>query len=110
METFTWKHVTGAKGAVRFRTLKAQFGDGYAQEVEDGINNEVQSWPLTFIGRRVVIEEIVAFLRRHPGAKAFRWTPPFGAPGFYTAGAFEPQRLGATAAQLSVTFQQVFRP
>ena len=110
METFTWSPRVGAQGSTTYRTLKAQFGDGYAQEVADGINNEVQVWPLQFVGKEAYVQPILGFIRRHKGASSFLWTPPLGAPGFYKAGALELLALGAGNFQVSVTFQQVFRP
>lgn len=74
-ETFTWRPETNPTGAVTFAEIKAQFGDGYAQRVPDGINTERQSWPLTFRGTEDEVAPIIAFLRRNRHV-SFLWTPP----------------------------------
>ncbi|MCP5854454.1 phage tail protein, partial [Klebsiella pneumoniae] len=46
-DTFTWCPYIEPTGSGTFRVRSAQFGNGYRQVAGDGINNEVQSWPLT---------------------------------------------------------------
>jgi phage-related protein len=55
MDTFTWYHNANPSGTVKFRTLSARFGDGYEQTAPDGINNKLESWPLTFEGTSAAI-------------------------------------------------------
>mgnify|MGYP006206653597 CR=1 FL=1 len=50
IERFTWATEKGAEGDVTQRVRTKQFGDGYEQSVEEGLNNQSQSWPLTFTG------------------------------------------------------------
>jgi len=42
-ETFTWSPRVDPEGTSTFRVLRAQFGDGYAQEAGDGIHNETMT-------------------------------------------------------------------
>lgn len=46
-DTFNFTVDAGTSGKVTFRTRSAQFGDGYKQEVADGLNNKVQAWTVT---------------------------------------------------------------
>ena len=110
IETFSWKPDKSPAGTYSYRTRKAQFGDGYAQVVGDGINAEAQSWPLTFIGFKADMQAIRDFLRQHGGAKAFLWTPPAGALGLYRCASFGITPVGANLYSLSATFEQAFQP
>ncbi|MDO9103381.1 MAG: phage tail protein [Methylovulum sp.] len=47
METFAWK-TPNATLNEEPRVLSAQFGDGYSQESEDGLNAVLQVWDLVF--------------------------------------------------------------
>ena len=107
-ETFAWAPQLNAQGATTYRVLKAQFGDGYSQRAPDGINNEVQSWPLSFTGTGAYVTPIRDFLRRHGGAGRFAWTPPLGEAGLYVCGGFNLMPLGGDKYTLSATFEQVF--
>lgn len=110
IETFDWCPRVGAQGTTTMRVLRAQFGDGYAQVGADGINNNVQSWPLTFTGKRPDIEPIKAFLDAHAGYKSFYWTPPMGVQGLYRAGSYSLAAQGAEIFSITVTFEQAFAP
>lgn len=110
LETFKWKIEKGAEGDVAQRVRTQQFGDGYGQSVSDGINNEQQSWPISHTGSAARIKEIIDFLRRHKGAKAFLWTPPLGQLGLYKCNGFKPIHRGGSAYSLTATFEQTFHP
>lgn len=75
METFTYRPTNEATGDIDFVMSIAQFGDGYRQEVPEGINPKVQVWPLKFVGTSAEIEEIENFITRNLG-RAFLWRPP----------------------------------
>lgn len=110
-ETFDWCPRTSAQGATTYRKLTAQFGDGYAQEVRDGINAEMQRWSLQFVGKIDYVTAIKAFLDRHGGWKPFIWTPPFSSVALYFKGVeVSVSSSGADVWTLSVTFQQSARP
>lgn len=109
-ETFRWRPVGQPAGAVTFRRLIAQFGDGYRQVAGDGINNRVQVWPVQFAGTRDQMQEIADFLDRHAGVRSFLWTPPMGVEGYYEVAEYSPTSMSGPAYTVSATFQQVFRP
>ena len=63
--------------AIKPRILKVQFGDGYEQRIQDGINNLKQEFLVTFNNRpKAEIDDIVAFLNNKAGTTAFNFTYP----------------------------------
>ncbi|MEQ6351835.1 phage tail protein [Ralstonia pseudosolanacearum] len=110
IETFTWRPIGSAQGSTKFRTLSAQFGDGYQQVAPAGINNRSSSWPLRFAGGKARILEIQAFIDRHAGAKRFYWTPPLGARGLFRIGEYTPAAEAGGVYSLSATFVEAFAP
>ena len=63
--------------AIKPRVLKVQFGDGYEQRIQDGINNLKQEFSETFNNRpKAEIDDIVAFLNNKAGTTAFNFTYP----------------------------------
>jgi len=110
LETFTWQIEKGAEGEVSQRTRTKQFGDGYSQTVSDGINNKTQSWPFSHTGSAARIKEIMAFLDRHKGTRAFLWTPPLGELGLYKCSGYKPAHKGGNVYTLTGTFEQTFHP
>ncbi|WJF92005.1 phage tail protein [Paraburkholderia bonniea] len=109
-ETFGWSPAPGPQGETTFAVRRAQFGDGYAQRVPDGINSRSDSWPVTFTGSREKIEGIKAFLDRHAGASAFFWTPPLGSGALFVCSRYSPVAHTAGTFALSATFEQTFNP
>lgn len=76
METFTHTPLSGAIGDFQFSVFQARFGDGYTQEVGNGINNLTSQWPLSFEVLEEEAEEIINFFKDHSGFLLFNWTPP----------------------------------
>lgn len=108
LETFEWTPDGEVQGDITFRVRSARFGDGYAQVVGDGPNNEQQSWPLTFGGTADEIAPIRDFLRAHGGYRSFRWTPPLGEPGLYRCARFGIAAAPGGTFRLTATFEQAF--
>ena len=110
-ETFTWCPLVDPDGTNRFRVLSAQFGDGFAQEVGDGINNETHSWPLQFVGYEDYIKPIRNFLRKHQGFRPFLWTPPMeDQAGLFVVRELNVRAMGGKAYTLTATFEERFSP
>lgn len=108
-ETFTWERQAGADGKIDYRVRTAQFGDGYSQSVADGLNNEVQTWPLVFEGGLAQITPIRDFFRRHAGAKSFYWTPPGETlPLLFRVQNVVLRSMGGGVYSISGEFKQVF--
>lgn len=109
VETFTYDPLTEPMGTKTFRVLEAKFGDGYAQNAADGLNNSMESWPLSFQGYDTEILPIKNFLDRHGGWKAFKWTPPLSEEGFYKAKSYTlTAGKGFNNYILNVTFEQYY--
>lgn len=77
MSDFTFVPSWGSDLDEEPTVAKAQFGDGYAQRVGDGINNRKQVWSLRFENLTSAnADTIIAFFRTRNGASSFTWTPP----------------------------------
>ncbi|WP_283149729.1 phage tail protein [Silvimonas soli] len=111
MDTFVWSPQIGAEGETKFAQLKAQFGDGYAVRVADGLNNISDSWPLSFTGESDEVFPIRDFLESHADGRAFFWTAPGREQaGLYTAAGLKFKSLGGGLYTLTVTLEQTFKP
>jgi phage-related protein len=59
------------------RVKLANFGDGYEQRLQDGINSVVESYSLSFVTRtKAEIDDIVAFFDTKRGVVSFNFTIP----------------------------------
>ena len=59
------------------RIIKIQFGDGYEQRIQEGINNINQEFAVSFTNRpKEEIDDIMAFLDNKEGTTAFDFTYP----------------------------------
>lgn len=105
-EVFEWAPSVEASGDTTFAVRTAKFGDGYQQDVADGINNLSESWPLTFVGDGAKTKAIKEFLDWHAGWRSFQWTPPLGVPGLYKCAAHNRTAHGGDAYTLTATFVQ----
>lgn len=76
-QTFTFIPSKSFTKTTRPRVSVAQFGDGYSQRMQNGINNFVDEWNLVFSSRSVATaNSIEQFFIDHAGTDAFYWTPP----------------------------------
>ncbi len=67
----------GAQGKTDFKTLDAEFGDGYSQRAADGLNSTPITWMLTWEARpNADIATIYDFLIDKLGFEYFLWTAP----------------------------------
>ena len=99
-----------ASAEIKFRTRKAEFGDGYTQVAGDGLNVRGQEWALEFVGEEKTIQEIADFLDRHSGFKSFLWKPPLNKQGLWRCDSYKPTALGGGVYSLSASFVQAFAP
>lgn len=59
------------------RVLEAGFGDGYSQNMKDGINALDETWSMRFTNRpKADVLAIAAFLDTVSKVTPFNWTPP----------------------------------
>lgn len=69
IETFIWPTERGDSPEITYRVRTAQFGDGYKQEAGDGPNNKEDSYPISHVGPKAGVKEIMDFFDRHRGRK-----------------------------------------
>ncbi|EIK68398.1 phage minor tail protein [Pseudomonas synxantha BG33R] len=110
IETFTWPTQHGEAPDITYRVRTSQFGDGYKQEVGDGINNKVDAYPITHTGNTATAAAMMAFFDRHQGAKAFLWTTPLGQLGLFTCKNPTPTPMGGGVFKVTATFERAFHP
>jgi len=108
-DQFTWPIATQPTGTETAALKKAQFGDGYKQVAQDGINNVSGSWPITVSGPSATVIAALNFLRAQAGA-SFLWTPPKSAQGRFSCAQWSLQPMGGDAYILTATFEQAFAP
>jgi phage-related protein len=82
VETYNWRSQLGA-GAIEYsQTVRsAQFGDGYEQVAENGINSTAIQVPMKHTGAEAEVNAVRDFLLAHT-VKAFIITPPGKRRGF----------------------------
>jgi len=110
IETFTWPTQHGDAPEISYRVRTSRFGSGYKQDVGDGPNNKEDSYPITFTGTQAIVLQIMEFLDRHSGAKAFLWTNPLGQLGLFTCKDPAPTPMGGRIFKLTATFERAFHP
>ena len=107
-DTFAWRPTTQTSGTANSAVSRAQFGDGYAQSVPDGLNARSRTYSLNFVGKKAQIAPIVAFLDSHIG-QSFLWEGPWGV-GLYYCDTYNDIDLGGSVFSLTATFEQTFQP
>lgn len=117
-DTFNFKIRAEPSGQSTFRTLTAQFGDGYSQAAADGINTKVQVWNIEARGPWVAglcavgqaVKPVADFLDLQQGHKSFIWTPPDAvSPITVACDGYSTHKLGNGVTTLSAVFKEVFR-
>ncbi|MPX52168.1 phage tail protein, partial [Moraxella catarrhalis] len=107
MKTFTWKMNMGASASVHHAVSKTQFGDGYAQRVSHGINNQRMDWSGSKTGDwQTVILPIKTFLDEHKGVIPFLWTNPHGQTKKYVCENYEISQKKGNFWEISLKFEQ----
>lgn len=111
VETFTWPTQIASQPATEYnRTVrKVQFGNGYSQVSEDGMNSEKIKFSYSFRGPLETSLAIRDFCRRHC-IEAFTFKPPHGEAGLYrvTEDSIRLVPNGKTQATVSATFEQAY--
>lgn len=101
---------------VGFRALRADFGDGYAQEAGDGINTRREAWRISAAGHwetdsGMPVREISEFLDAHAGYLAFEWVTPLGKTKLFKCRqGYSLVSQGAGNFAITATFEEVFHP
>lgn len=101
---------TGVQGRADFRVRSIRFGDGYQQDVRDGLNNKEQQWPVSATGPASQIQPLIDFLDACGGDQAFLWTPPRGVQGLYKCKGYSTTDTHGDWVKLTATFVRSFAP
>lgn len=90
---------------------QVQFGDGYAQVIRYGLNQNAKEWSLRWEVSETDADTIETFLdaRADDGA-TFDWTPPAGSAGKWRCLSWSKSIPYLNRASISATFIQYFEP
>lgn len=92
------------------RVRTTSFGDGYNQEVPDGINDLVEKWDVSFSNRqKSIIDSIDTFFRENRGV-AFDWSNPDGVIIKVKCRAWSKTVNHSMDSSMTATFVQDFEP
>lgn len=104
-------HKSSPGQTTEFKTLDAEFGEGYTQSSAEGMNNIRESWDLNWDNEDAAdIATIRTFINSLYGSVPFKWTPPGESdPKLWRVKnyKYKPNEYSGT---LSMTFVQYFGP
>lgn len=107
MATFTYVPDFPLDAETQGRVLEARFGDGYRQQVPDGLNTTLPVYRLAFRQRTSTeAGNIETFLKANLGA-IFDWTPPGLAAGKFVCSQWTRSRANALFENVTAVFEQV---
>jgi len=113
MSIFTWRAEVGTSGNGDFSVFSSKFGDGYSQDVPNGLNNETQKWTVVVSskgGNGRTVQQVLDFIREQKGAP-FEWQAPnTAALGWYKCQRYSQSDQGGDYWTLSMEFEQVYAP
>ena len=111
IDTFSYCVQVGANGTIPVTVNSIQFGDGYKQVSEVGINPVAEVWNLTSREYLAKSKEVKAFLESHC-AKSFYWTNPWGDKKLYQvkADSITPNFVTGQFVEITFIFEQAFAP
>lgn len=110
VEKYRWGCQLGAGPVTKKKTVRtAQYGDGYEQTAEQGINSTMIEAPLIHTGFNAEINDIEAFLLAHT-VKAFEITPPGDVLGLYrvVADSISRDQVSQNIATLTWTIRRAY--
>jgi len=113
MATFpSYNPVYSANKSSQPAVRTVQFGDGYAQRLSYGLNQNPKEWSLTFDVTDTDADTIETFLNaRAADAASFDWTPPDDNTSYkWVCPSWTRELYSHQRSKISVTFQQVFEP
>lgn len=101
---------TGVQATIAYRVRSIQFGEGFKQEVKDGLNNRDDSWAVTASGYVTALQTVLDFLDARGGAEAFLWTNPRGVQGLYKCKSYTTTDVHGDQMKISATFERSHQP
>jgi phage-related protein len=110
VETYKWRSQLGA-GAVEYsQTVRAaQFGDGYEQVADNGINSTAIQVPMKHTGSEEEVNAVRNFLLAHT-VKAFIIAPPGEEKGLYrvVADSVRKNQISSKFAELTFNIKRAY--
>ena len=113
MATFpSYNPVYSASKSSQPNIRTVQFGDGYAQRLTFGLNQNPKEWRLTFDVTDTDADTIETFLdARAADAASFDWAPPDSATSYkWVCPSWDREMYEFQRSKINVTFRQVFEP
>jgi len=110
VETYGWRSQLGAGPIEYDQTVRAaQFGDGYEQVAENGINSTAIQVPMKHTGTEAEVKAIRDFLLAHT-VKAFIITPPGEEKGLYrtVANSVRKNQISSKFSELTFTIKRAY--
>ena len=109
MSVFTYIPDFGASKQKQPVVSKIQFGDGYSQRIARGINNQPQTWNLTFSNRSEAEGDAIdGFLEARGGVEPFDWVTPEGVTKQFICSTWNVATVNGTYRTVTATFDEVF--
>jgi len=111
VDKFKWRTMGNPKCTDSSNINEVRFGDGYIQLSSNGINNNSETWELTYTGEKEEIAKVRAFLNSHI-INSFKWVNPFGEEKLYRVvnQSIESEFVGGKVVSLTFQFTQSFAP
>ena len=111
VDKFIWRTMGNPKCTESSNINEARFGDGYTQLSSNGINNNSETWELTYIGEKEEIVKVRTFLNSHI-IHSFKWINPYGEEKLYRVvnKSIESEFVGGKVVSLSFQFVQSYAP
>lgn len=109
MATFTETPSYSSNVSHQYRTLTADFGDGYEQSTFDGINYKVRAYTLSFNALTCTeADTLMSFFdTNNTATTSFTWVPPDGVSGEFKCS--DPKQTYASSlCNVTATFREVF--
>jgi phage-related protein len=108
MSTFTWIPDIGSTEERAPRIRSVQFGDGYEQRAQDGINADMRKRSLSFTARSSAESTaILAFLEAQGGTASFDYTHPGDSSRKYVCKSWKATDTGYLLKTITAEFQEV---
>lgn len=111
IDKFEWRTMGHPKGSDSSNINEISFGDGYKQLFANGINNNSESWELTYTGNLEEVAKVRAFLNSHI-IHSFKWINPYGEEKLYRVvnKSIESEFQCGKVVSLSFQFVQSYAP
>jgi phage-related protein len=108
-DTLTNIPLEGASADMNQSVRTTPFGDGYKQDIPDGLNPIFESWNVTFEGDETEMIALRAFLRSHVGQRFF-WTAPLSTQKYFQCTKWQLVHKEALVWNVTATLEERFAP